>query len=101
MDKDARNNQAVQQKKPLGYIVFPSGSKPISPMNDLFLNYMFNKPENSEVLKDIINIYSEEYSKQHQDQSSGHKMPYITGDVTVETQYQYIVGEKTLRSQEA
>lgn len=58
-------------------------------MNDVFLNFMFERKEFWDVPKSIVNILSEEYSKQTTNQN--HKMPFIEGDVVVETQYRHML----------
>jgi len=80
--------------KPLGYIELPSGkNRAVIPMNDIFLNYMFDKEEYWGISKDIVNILSDEYSETTSNKT--HKMPYIEGEVIVETQFQYLLESAT------
>ena len=86
--------------QPLGYIELETGSKAITPMNDFFLNYMFKNSANNESLKSIINIFSEEYQNINKNENHNHKMPYIEGEIEVQTQYQNIITDKILRTQD-
>ena len=52
----------MQKRLPLGYINLESGKKPIYAFDDFFLNYTFNKKENWEELRLIINILLEAYA---------------------------------------
>ena len=71
----------------LGFIELPSGRKSISPMNDIFLNYMFKDEKNWEVLRTLVNILIAEYKEF----SSSTRISEISGPVTVETQYLYYI----------
>lgn len=47
--------------KPLGYIDLQGTNIPITPLNNFFLNYLFHKKENWETLRNIVNIFLEDY----------------------------------------
>ena len=49
----------MQKRLPLGYITIEGGKTPIYAFDDFFLNYTFNKKENWEGLRLIINILLE------------------------------------------
>ena len=51
----------MPSKTPLGYIELDNGSKEIYAMNDLFLNFTFEKQENWESFRLMINILLEAY----------------------------------------
>lgn len=85
-----RKPNTNNDRKPLGYIQLPdSGLVRIDPMHDTFLNYAFERMENWNIPKGIVNILSEEYERVSTNKE--HKIPYITGDVIVETQYQFFL----------
>ena len=52
----------MQKRLPLGFINLEGEKKPIYAFNDFFLNYTFNKKENWEELRAIINIVIEAYA---------------------------------------
>lgn len=54
MQKKAKKHK----KKPLGYIQLETGEKPVAVMNDVFLNYHFEKEENWEDLRRLVNFFS-------------------------------------------
>ena len=51
----------MRERFPLGYITIEGGKRPIYAFDDFFLNYTFNKKENWEELRAIINILLGEY----------------------------------------
>ena len=73
-------------KIPLGYIELDNGAKAITPMNDLFLNYLFENPENWEALRNTVNIMLDEYKSRN----PATKAALVTGKIKVETQYKYL-----------
>jgi len=81
----------VITKAPLGYIQLEDGEKkPISPMNDMFLNYFFKDAHTWEALRQIVNIFIGAFQKYKPDA----KIEQIIGDIEVETQYQHLLGAK-------
>jgi hypothetical protein len=76
-----------QGKNPLGYVDLPDGSKPIFPMNDIFLNYTFETEEHWEILRSIINILLEAYIKLNPDT----KIKLIEGNIKVRTQFRHFL----------
>ena len=84
-------------KIPLGYIELDNGTKAITAMNDLFLNYMFENPENWETLRNSVNIILNEYKR---DNPSTNVAP-VTGEIIVETQYKYLLSiDNTTKDQD-
>jgi len=74
-------------KTPMGYIELSNGSKAIYPMNDIFLNYTFEKAAYWETLRTAINILIEAYALQQ----PKTKIKPIQGIIEVKTQYQYLL----------
>ena len=84
-------------KIPLGCIKLVNGEKKIFPMNDLLLNFTFKDKANWETLRQIINIFIEAYQKHNPDTLAKK----IDGNITVETQYQYLLDiQNTTRNQD-
>ena len=75
----------MHKRTPLGHIELDAGRQPVHAMHDFFLNYMFNKEANWEVLRLILNIFLGEYARRH----PGSAIPLIEGEIEVETQYRY------------
>ena len=73
--------------KPLGYIQLETGLKAVTAMNDIFLNYQFEKKENWENLRSIINIFLGSYMEKF----PGTVARLITGDIEVETQFKILL----------
>lgn len=69
----------------LDYIELDTGSKAITPMNDVFLNYTFEKKMYWETLRKMTNIFYEAYMEAYADT----KMMLIEGEITVKTQFPY------------
>ena len=83
--------------QPLGYIHLETGAKPIMPMNDIFLNYHFEKKEHWEDLRSIINIFIADYAEQYPDTVAKP----VEGAIEVETQYKYFLNpDKAARNQD-
>ena len=67
----------------IGYIELPKGvRKPISPMNNHFLNYTFNDPKNWPALQTMANIIYSDYI----DKNPKTAVTTIEGDISVKTQ---------------
>ena len=91
--------KAMSQDKgvPLGYVELPSGPKAIYPMNDIFLNYHYENPENWETLREIVNITVEAY----QQINPVTLLEQILGLIEVQTQYKQVLEDgKTTREQD-
>ena len=67
----------------LGYIELETGSKAISPMNDVFLSYTFQKKANWETLRKMTNIFYKAYIEICVDT----KITLVKGNITVKTQF--------------
>ncbi|MDR0273280.1 MAG: hypothetical protein LBI27_08200 [Clostridiales bacterium] len=74
-------------KKPLGYVELKTGAKAIYAMNDFFLNYMFDKTDNWETLRLLVNIILEAYIQKY----PSHGVKLIKGNIVIETQYKYFL----------
>ena len=84
-------------KTPLGHIMLNDGPKEIFAMNDLFLNFTFEKRENWEDFRLILNILFAAYQSQNPDTL----VTLIDGDIHIETQYKfYINTQNTTRNQD-
>ena len=84
-------------KIPLGYIELENGSKEIYAMNDLFLNFTFEKEENWEEFRLMVNILLDEYRKEN----PTTVVTLIEGKIHLETQYKfYINTQNTTRNQD-
>jgi len=81
---------------PIGYIELPNGSKPIFPMNDIFLNYTYDNPLHWETLRLKANIIIEAYRLC---KPSTHLKP-ITGKIKVQTQFQYFLDKSNTTRQQ-
>jgi len=79
----------MNKKIPLGYIELKTGLKEINAMDDLFLNYMFKNKETWETLRQIVNIFLNEYIHLHSDKKPLPNL--IEGDIEVTTQYEYLL----------
>jgi len=88
----------MQQKSiPLGYIDLPDGSKPIYPMNDIFLNHMFENTAYWDILRLTINIILSAYITQN----PNTKAKPVSGEIKVRTQFQHLLNNKnTTRDQD-
>lgn len=71
----------------LGYIELENTLKPIRPTNDIFINYMYLNEENWEDLRKIGNIFLRKYKLY----CVGTKIQLIKGNITVETQYEFLL----------
>jgi len=81
----------------LGTIELLNGTqRDISPMNDLFLNYLFKDEQEWETLRSILNIVLTEYIERHPVTS----MRLVEGDIKVETQYDYYLDTKREKTQD-
>ena len=86
----------MHKKMPIGFIELENGPKAIFVMNDFFLNFTFQKKENWESLRTIVNTLLDAYKK---------AVPFtgielIEGELTVETQYKYYIGINKTRRQD-
>jgi len=86
----------TQQPIPLGYVELEDGAKPIYPMNDIFLNYTFENPENWEILRLTGNLVIEGYQSQNPETSQEQ----IQGKIKVRTQYQHFRSKDTRKSKD-
>jgi hypothetical protein len=83
--------------RPLGYIQLESGEKPVAVMNDVFLNFQFEKEENWEDLRSIVNIFIKDYASQ---KPSTVSRP-IESAIQVQTQYKFLLNpENKTRNQD-
>ena len=80
------------KREPLGYVDLEEGIKRVEVMNDIFLNYTYNKRENWETLKLKTNIFYGEYISRTEDTN----ISLIEGDIIVDTQYDYLLDEKNV-----
>ena len=69
----------------LGYIQLETGSKLITPINDVFTNYTFQKEEYWECLREIANIFYNAYIEIY----GSTQIRPIKGAILVETQFPY------------
>jgi len=67
----------------LGYIELETGSKLITPMNDVFLNYTYQNEANWEDLREIVNIFYNAYIKTF----GNTKVRPTEGEIKVKTQF--------------
>jgi len=87
----------VNKMTPLGYIELPTGPKAIFILNDIFLNYTFNSPENWEALRLIVNITIDAYKQS----VANTQLKPITGTIEVKTQFKHFLDDsKTTRDQD-
>ena len=75
---------------PLGFIQLESGSMDIYAMDDLFLNFTFEKEENWEEFRLMLNILLEEYRRLNPKTVA----TLIEGKIHIETQYKFYVNAK-------
>ena len=86
-----------QMMTPLGYIELSTGPKPIYPMNDIFLNYVFESPENWEILRLIVNTIIEAYKQAVTDT----QLKPVMGTIEVKTQFKHFLEDsRTTRDQD-
>ena len=84
-------------KIPLGYVELDNGSKEIFAMNDFFLNFTFEKEENWEDFRLLVNILLDAYIQRN----PGTVARLIEGAVHIETQYKfYLNTQNSTRSQD-
>ena len=83
---------------PLGYVELDNGQKAIYPMNDIFLNYTFEKTANWESLRLTVNLIIEAYRQLKPDT----KLKPVTGKIQVRTQFKHMLSTdgKTTRDQD-
>ena len=74
----------MKERNPLGYIKLEGGDKPIYATNDFFLNYTFDKVENWEDLRLIINIFLEAYMSRNPETVA----QLIEDEIIVTTQFE-------------
>ena len=77
----------TQRSIPIGYMELANGSKPIYPMDDLFLNYTFERHEHWEALRSIINLIIRAYQQLH----PNTKLKSIEGAIQVRTQFHQLM----------
>jgi hypothetical protein len=91
---------ASKKGKPLGYVELKSGAMAIFPMNDVFLNYTFERAEYWEALRLAVNLLIEAYKKLKPDT----RLSPIEGEIEVKTQFrQFLAAENekaTFRDQD-
>lgn len=84
-------------KTPLGFIELDNGSKEVHVMDDLLLNFTFDKVENWEEFRLMMNILLDEYRKE----TPATVVTLIEGKIHIETQYKfYINTQNTTRNQD-
>jgi len=76
--------------EPLGYIDLPTGPKAIFPMNDIFLNYTFEKTAYWETLRTIVNTIIGAYRVY----TPETRLMPIEGIIEVLTQYKQFINAK-------
>jgi SHS2 domain-containing protein len=81
------------EKKPLGYIQLTNNiQKPVYPTDDFFIIYIFDKRENWQHLRAIVNIILEEYAKRYNRQDGFHM---VDEDIFVRTQYKHYFANRS------
>ena len=75
----------MKERIPLGFIDLESGRKPIYALHDFFLNYTFDKQENWEDLRLIVNIFLEAYIGQNPNTVAR----LIEDEIIVTTQFEH------------
>ena len=80
------------KREPLGYVDLEEWIKRVEVMNDIFLNYTYNKRENWETLRLKTNIFYGEYISR----TENTNISLIEGDIIVDTQYDYLIDEKNV-----
>ena len=75
----------MQKRLPLGFIELRGERKPVYAFNDFFLNYTFDKKENWNTLRQIINILLEAYAAECPCTAFGP----ITDRIVVTTQFKH------------
>ena len=78
----------MDKKIPLGHVELEDGPKAVYATNDLFLNFMFDKKENWETLRLVINIFLKEFNRQNPGAAVGL---IKKKEILVETQYMYLL----------
>ena len=80
----------TNKRKPLGYIKIPTKREliPVVVMNDVLNNYIYEKKENWEMLRSIINIFKQEYRNTYSNHCILPKL--IQGGIVVTTQYKHL-----------
>ena len=87
----------MKERIPLGFIELDSGSKPVYALYDFFLNFTFDKKENWEDLRLIVNILLDAYIKQN----PGTVVTLIEDEIIVTTQFkQYLDNLTTPKEQD-
>jgi hypothetical protein len=77
------------EKRPLGYVsLLNDKQKAVYPLDDIFVNYTFEKEENWANLRTMINIILDAYSAKYNRRDGFH---YVDEAVVVRTQYQHYV----------
>lgn len=76
------NNEEDKPEGILGYLELEDKRKPIKPMNDVFINYTFDKKENWETLRVLTNILYDQYNQEHD-----IPIELLEGEIVVTTQY--------------
>jgi len=77
-------------KTPLGFVELDSGSMEIFALDDLFLNFTFEKEENWEEFRLMMNILLEEYTKLNPTTVA----TLIEGAIRIKTQYKFYINAK-------
>ena len=75
----------MKNRKPIGYIELAHGKKPIYVMYDFFLNFTFEKKENWEDLRLIVNILFNAYMRKNPKTI----ITLIEDEIIVKTQFEY------------
>jgi len=75
------------KSEPIGYIQLEIGEKPVAVMNDVLLSYHYEKEENWEDLRDMVNIFVTDFIKRYPNTVAEP----VSGDIHVHTQYQFFL----------
>ena len=81
----------MKERIPLGFIKLDSGSKPVYALYDFFLNFTFDKKENWEDLRLIVNILLDAYMKQNPETI----ITLIEDEIHVTTQFEQYLNNLT------
>ena len=87
--KNAKIEGEIKMKKKneslLGYMDLETGRKLVTPMDDVFLNYIYQDEANWDHLKTITNIFYQAYIETYKDT----KLKLIEGEISVKTKFPY------------
>ena len=84
------------ERKPLGYVQLKTGEKPVLALHDVFLNFLFEREENWDYLRKMVNIFVNDYTQVN----PTTQLKPIIGEIEVETQYRFLLDKNKLRDQD-